>query len=131
MTVLGGGAGENWKERTGKEEVVWHQKLERRGGMGRGAVKNPSPSVHFPPLARTAPAPGNQGWVGGARTSLPLAASLLSWHSASSNQCTYDVASLYLSLPPAYLHTCDFIFRFYVCVFLCVCHCGSIKVAYI
>lgn len=89
--------------------------------MGRAVVKNPSPLAHLPLLARTAPIPDKQGWVSGAQTSLPLAARLLSWHSSNSDRCTSDVASLYVSLPRAYLHTRDFIFRFCVCVFyLCV-----------
>lgn len=60
MTVLGGGGGEDWSERTGKAEVVWPKKLERRGGMGRAVVKSPSPLAHLPLLARTAPIPDNQ-----------------------------------------------------------------------
>lgn len=68
--MLGGGGGENWKERMGKEEVVWHVKLEGRGGMGRAVLKNPSSWAQLPLLARAAPIPGNQYcW-----TSLPLAA---------------------------------------------------------
>lgn len=42
MTVLGGGGGENWKERTGKEEGVQHKKLEGGGGWVEAVAKNPT-----------------------------------------------------------------------------------------